>query len=92
MRAAGKNVPERILKLHLYAEVALRSVFTLHAHLEHARVTAACREGKDCEDLQEKKKTNIHESGTQNVREQLNAALLSQRPLFPRFSECFYSI
>lgn len=46
------SLPERVFKLHFDSQVAIGSVFTLHAHLEHAGVTSACREGKDGKDLQ----------------------------------------
>jgi len=49
------DLPERIFKFDFYAEVTLRPVFTLHAHLEHAGVTATCREGEDGKDLREKR-------------------------------------
>lgn len=50
----AEYAPERIFKFYFYAQVTLRPVITLHAHLEHAGVTAACREGEDCKDLREK--------------------------------------
>lgn len=45
--------PERILKLHLYTQVAVGPVLALHRHLKHPRITAAGGEGKDCEELEE---------------------------------------
>lgn len=46
------SVPEGVFELYFDSQVAVGSVFTLHAHLEHAGVAAACREGKDGKDLQ----------------------------------------
>lgn len=47
----SKVIPERIFKFYFDAKITLWPVFTLHAHLEHAGVTAACWEGEDGKDL-----------------------------------------
>lgn len=70
-RAFQHNVlPERVFELYFDSQVAVQWVFTLHAHLEHAGVTAACREGEDRKDLQVRRrkdamhmvKKNLHTS------------------------------
>lgn len=53
LEGRGGVSPERILKLHIDAEVTLCPVLTLHCHLEHPRITATGGEGKDGEELQE---------------------------------------
>lgn len=45
--------PEWILKLHLYTQVAVCPVLTLHRHPEHPRITATGGEGKDGEELED---------------------------------------
>lgn len=44
--------PEGVLELHLYAQITLCPVLTLHRHLEHPRITSTGGEGKDGEKLQ----------------------------------------
>lgn len=59
------NWPERILKLHLDAQVAVCPVLTLHWHPEHPRITAAGGEGKDGEELEQEEES--HKTWSENI-------------------------
>lgn len=53
--------PERILKFHLYTQVAVCPVLTLHRHPEHPRITATGGEGKDGEELEQEEEEKEEE-------------------------------
>lgn len=73
-RGCRQNVvPERVFELYFDPQVAVRSVFTLHAHLKHAGVTAACREGEDRKDLRVRRRKDA----THVVKNDLHTSSLS---------------